>query len=232
MILWQRAFAVLLAGAAVAVSVPLGCRNVIGITSLGDDALTCDAYCDLMATACTGDKLQYVSREACIGLCATFPVGTLDDTLKNTLGCRIRQASALASTGEGSCTGAGPGGDTFCGSNCEGFCTEALAACPQDFKTLAACQTACQPLADCGNYFVVPDVLPDFNTIQCRLYHVTAASIDPTDHCLHVLGEGGFCTPTSPGCSSTSSSGSSGSSSSSGGTGGSTSAGSGSSSSG
>ena len=41
-------------GFAVAAAVPLGCRNVLGIQSLGDDALTCDAYCDAIDSACAG----------------------------------------------------------------------------------------------------------------------------------------------------------------------------------
>jgi hypothetical protein len=205
MILLQRAFALLLAGAAVIVTVPLGCRNVIGIPQLGSDQLTCDTYCDTIGTACTGPQLQYASRAACMALCPTFPVGTLADTSGNTLGCRLNVATTIAGDGEASCTAAGPGGAgpgsmANCGTDCESFCASAVQVCPKDFTSEAACRLLCAPIPECPPYTVVPGApLPDANTIQCRLYHLTSAALDPATHCPHVAGFG-FCTPSSPPC--------------------------------
>jgi hypothetical protein len=198
MTMLQRAFPVLLAGAAVTAAVPLGCRNVIGIQQLGSDELTCDAYCDAIGAVCTGDQLQYVTRDACMGLCPTFPVGTLGDIGVNTLGCRLAIAKSLAG-GEGACVGAGPGGAGYCGSDCDSFCASAVQVCPTDFASDQACRALCLLIPECPNYFVTPGVTPDADTIQCRLYHLTAASLDPTTHCPHVRGEE-LCTPTSPKC--------------------------------
>ena len=44
--------------------------------------------------------------------------------------------------------------------------------------------------------------IPDYAAVQCRYYHLTAATVDPTDHCPHVAGVG-FCSPTLPACPDT-----------------------------
>jgi hypothetical protein len=49
------------------------------------------------------------------------------------------------------------------------------------------CLDACAPLADTGSY---DDSQQTGYTVQCRLYHVTAATLDPTLHCPHVDGIG------------------------------------------
>jgi hypothetical protein len=196
----RAALAVLVAAAAVAAASPLGCRQILGIEDRGDDALTCDAYCSTVASACTGDKLQYISTDACMGLCATFPVGTIGDMSGNTLGCRINEANAIINTGEGDCAAAGPGGNDICGTNCDAFCDGVALICPSDFKTALGCEIACAkvPDATCPEYFVQTDVVPNIDSIQCRLYHLTAATLDPTEHCPHTLGED-FCVPVADG---------------------------------
>ena len=52
----------------------------------------------LSGTACTGTQLQYASRDACMALCPTFPVGTLSDITGNTLGCRLKLANTIATS--------------------------------------------------------------------------------------------------------------------------------------
>lgn len=185
---------------AVLAAVPLGCRQVLGIESRGSDNLTCDDYCTSIATACGAQgTLQYGSNAACLALCATFPVGTLQDDGPNTLGCRLRQVGLIGA--EGVCAAAGPGGDGLCGSNCDSFCHSAVQVCPKDFESEEACQAICAGLPDCPSYFVDPSATtpPNQNTIQCRLYHVTAAALNPVTHCPHVLGIG-YCTPDSGSC--------------------------------
>jgi hypothetical protein len=198
----KRAFAVFFATASVGAAVPLGCRQVLGIQEVGSDLLTCDLYCDTIAAGCTGSKLQYVSHEACIGLCNNLPVGHTADTGGNTLGCRLNLANKIASTGEGDCAAAGPGGGAICGPDCDSFCGVALKVCPSDFASSDDCHTACEKLpTDCAPYAVVPETTPDTYTIQCRLFHVTAATLDPTEHCPHVIGVE-YCRPDSPPCTS------------------------------
>jgi len=186
---------------AVLAAVPFGCREVLGIETRGSDDLTCDAYCSSIAAACTADQdhLQYGSTAACLALCATFPVGTLEDDGPNSLGCRIRQVGLIGA--EGICAAAGPGGDGYCGTNCASFCHSAVQICPTDFATEAACVSACADIPDCPLYAVDPNAttLPNDNSLQCRLFHLTSAALDPVKHCPHVLGIG-YCSPTYPAC--------------------------------
>jgi hypothetical protein len=196
----RRALAAFALSAGIVAGAALGCRAVLGIEDRGDDALTCDAYCTAIAKACTGDKLQYESNDACMKLCATFPVGTTSDMSGNTLGCRLNEANALNQTGDGVCAAAGPGGDGICGSNCESFCTSVAVICPGDFKSQAECRLACAriPDAQCPAFFVVPDVIPNVDSIQCRIYHLSAATINPMEHCPHTLGVD-LCVPVADG---------------------------------
>jgi hypothetical protein len=197
-----RVMAFLAGTAALTALVPLGCRTVLGIEPLGSDTLTCDLYCDTIASACTGATLQYASRDACMGLCATFPVGTLQDNGVDTLGCRLSLAMAISNTGEGSCAGAGPGGAGDCGTDYASFCASAVQVCPTDFKDVTDCAALTAPsiVPECGTYSVtLGGTLPDVNSIQCRLYHLTAATLDPVTHCPHVLGLG-LCRVDGPQC--------------------------------
>jgi len=205
----KRALALAAFGLAVAAAVPLGCRGVLGIQSLGDDAVTCDAYCDTIGSSCTDDNLQYASRDVCMALCATFPVGTLQDTRKNTLGCRVHMLTLIHGA-EGSCAAAGPmgvnplGGDQCADTACDALCNSALQICPTDFTSLSDCMAKCGCLPTCKQAYNVPfgdaaSCIPDYAAVQCRYYHLTAASVDPTDHCPHVRGVG-FCSPTLAAC--------------------------------
>lgn len=191
--------AVSIALAAVPALAPLGCRNALGIQELGSDQLTCDAYCDAVQTACGSNLPQYESRTACLALCRTFPVGTVDDTSGNTLGCRLRVANLISSTGEGDCAAAGPGGAGQCGADCDSFCASAAIVCPTDFASEDDCKQQCQAIPSCGPYHVVANQTPDVYSVQCRLFHVTSAALDPTTHCPHVKGVD-LCTTTSAMC--------------------------------
>jgi hypothetical protein len=194
----RRPLAALFVLALVAAFVPLGCRQILGIQDDGSDALTCEAYCSVIAQACTGDETQYDSTDACMGLCKTFPVGTLDDMSGDTLGCRINQANTILQAHDGVCAAAGPPGAGICGTDCDSFCNGVAQVCPNDFKTQIACKAACLliPDAQCPSFFVNTSAPPpDYDSLECRFYHLTAATLDPTEHCPHTLGENGFCTP-------------------------------------
>lgn len=197
-----------------------GCRQILSIeerqfdpaladggTSDADSGptptpLTCDAYCDLIQSLCVKDSSQYGSKDACIGLCSTFPEGTLDDKSGNTLGCRIHELeSNKAMIEQSACAAAGPGGAGKCGTNCDSYCKSILTVCPGTFDSEQDCMTVCTPLIECAPYYVAEGVTPDNPSIQCRLYHMSVASIGilnkmdgmPTDaeitHCPHALGK-------------------------------------------
>ncbi len=205
-----RALAILVTAAAIVATVPLGCRQVLGISSFGNDALTCDTYCDAIAASCTATELQYGSRDACMGLCATFPVGTTGDTTGNTLGCRIHMLTLLDGA-EGTCAAAGPsgtnaaGGDQCADTECDTFCNSALQVCPTDFTSLADCTSKCTALPICTKPYEVPSdtCIPDYGSVQCRYYHLTAATLDAAEHCPHVVGIG-YCSPKLAACPSSS----------------------------
>lgn len=184
------------------VSVLLGglasCNAVLGIEerafdpSLAGDqdggTLSCETYCEVVLAACTDDLAVYASLDTCLETCKLLPLGTADDTNVNTIGCRLRLAQAAAKTNEKEdyCPYAGPGGGGRCGTNCEGYCAVMLPVCPETFDSAEACAAACEHVPDQGVYSVL---VPNVNTIQCRLYHLTSSTVDPVGHCSHAAGE-------------------------------------------
>lgn len=161
-----------------------------GDDTTGAPAEGCAGYCDTIAANCGGDFTQYGTREMCEATCATFAPGTPGDMMGNTLACRTYHAGAAAMADDVHCTHAGPGGDTACGTNCEGFCTIAAAVCPEAWPDIAACATACGTF-DPAEKYDAKDV--GGNTFACRLYHLTAATVDPVVHCAHIKGDSPTC---------------------------------------
>jgi hypothetical protein len=166
-----------------------------GTTMPGDDTTGtpvtgCTAYCDTIETNCAGDFSQYGTREMCEATCATFAPGTDGDMMGNSLACRTYHAGAAAMANDVHCGHAGPGGDMACGSNCEGFCGIAAAVCPEAWPDIAACAMACGTF-DPGEKYDATDVKG--NTFACRLYHLTAATVDPVVHCGHIKGDSPTC---------------------------------------
>lgn len=160
---------------------------------------TCEAYCTAVTKNCTGEVAVYASKDVCVAACKNMPVGKLADTSGNTLGCRTYHAGAAAGSMENAvmhCPHAGPGGAGYCGSNCEGYCNLAQGAC-DTYESTAACSTACAGFSDMEP-FTAKAVTG--NTLQCRLYHASVASADPTTHCPHigVSPTPGTCTDPTP----------------------------------
>lgn len=161
-----------------------------GDATTGGDALSCESYCATISAHCTGEHAQYGTAETCLATCAAFPPGLPADTGGNTLGCRTYHAGAAADMPEVHCTHAGPGGNGVCGGNCESFCSVAAAVCPDAWPDDAACQTACGTFSPDESYDAT-DVMG--NTFACRLYHLTAAALDPATHCAHIKGDSAPC---------------------------------------
>lgn len=155
-------------------------------------ALDCATYCSTITANCTGERTQYGNDPFCQAACAAFPAGTLDDMAGNTLGCRIYHAGAAQADPTVHCVHAGPGGAGACGTNCEGFCAIAMSAtaCPDAWPDNAACLAACGTFDDSEPYDAT-DL--GGNTLACRLYHATAAAVDPVTHCPHVKGDSMPC---------------------------------------
>ncbi len=156
----------------------------------GPPAEGCEGYCALIETNCGGPFTQYGSPEMCLGACAAFAAGAPGDMMGNTLACRSYHATVAADADDTHCTHAGPGGDMACGSNCEGFCAIADKACPDAWPDNDACIVACTGF-DASEPYDASDI--GGNTLACRLYHLTAATIDPTTHCPHIKGDSAPC---------------------------------------
>jgi len=150
----------------------------------------CERYCDAALANCSAEHSLYTSRDVCLGVCRTFDPGQAGDDGVNTAECRLRFAIAAGTVGELdlNCPAAGPGGDGHCGTNCEGFCTIARGACSDStVVTVDTCAGLCAKLPDQGGY---TDQIQSGNSVQCRLYHASAATFDPRTHCAHVAGIG------------------------------------------
>jgi hypothetical protein len=158
----------------------------------GVAASLCDRYCLTIAANCAGGDQQYASPEACHAVCQLLEPGEPGDRNVNSVQCRLNRAELAASTGEPAnyCFSAGPGGAGECGTDCEGFCSVMTAQCTQ-LGTWEECLDACSAVPDLSG----PPANVTYNTsvqegdsVQCRLFHVSAASLDPVGHCVHAAG--------------------------------------------
>jgi len=190
----------------------LGCASVLGLPDReldptftdesdagdagdgGTDSPACLAYCAQVAKSCIGPNTVYASQAVCLAVCATLPPGSSATPTGNTLACRAEQARLAETTGEVKlyCPPAGPGGGSgddggapLCGSNCDGYCTLMEEICPTIFPTHQTCIESCSSVPDIGGYNIA---LMEGDTIQCRLYHVSAATQGADVHCPHASG--------------------------------------------
>lgn len=210
--------ALLLSASALAAALPglAGCANIVGIeeatqaqiagsggsTSVSGASTLCTTYCNTVQANCSGPFSVYASMDTCLGVCARLEVagkaGVAGDQTGNTVQCRLSQALSAKSTGERSqyCPAAGPGGSHICGTDCEGYCVLMKETCPNQFAaaqfndSLAYClTTACPSIPTLDAGFTVDQ--ESGNTLNCRLYHVSAANADaqtPGIHCPHAAG--------------------------------------------
>jgi hypothetical protein len=177
-----------------------GSAGAGGAVDVPDGGDLCSTYCDTVMANCPAPAQQYVSKAVCMKICARLDPGQPGDDSGNTINCRLHYAESAATAGEvaDNCSAAGPGGaqqgvTTVCGSYCEGLCRIALDTCKgaeRVFNSVSECVSSCAGIPDLGDY---NDTITDGNSVQCRLYHVSAAQIDPVIHCPHVTGLVGPC---------------------------------------
>ncbi|HEX9621198.1 MAG TPA: hypothetical protein VF989_13735 [Polyangiaceae bacterium] len=156
----------------------------------GVEPALCDVYCDTVLENCTDEHRVYTSRAICLVACESMDPGEEGDDEGNTVQCRLLNAMLAEQLEEPDvhCPIAGPGGDGVCGENCDGFCTVAMPACPDVFEDTEECLDECnEEYEDLGGYDVSQMGGP---TVQCLLYHASAATVGPNPHCLHVAGDG------------------------------------------
>ncbi len=151
-------------------------------------ALLCARYCSEVMKNCSGDVQVYESLPVCLKVCQALPSGKNGERSGNSVNCRLshaEQAGVLVGEKASECPAAGPGGNGVCGENCEGFCTLMAAICPANLSV--ECGATCPSIEDLGGY---TSLQTSGKTLQCRLYHVSAATIDAVFHCPHAAGAG------------------------------------------
>jgi hypothetical protein len=136
-------------------------------------------------TGCTGSFALYSTTDACLGVCAKLPPGDDLEPAGNTVACRARQATLAIMTKEPApyCPAAGPGGAGVCGENCDSYCSLLQQTCPAEFAMNPDCLHACSTLNDTGKFDLQANHEGD--TIQCRLEHVSNATVQAKTHCPH-----------------------------------------------
>lgn len=151
---------------------------------------TCTSYCSEFIDSCSSVADDYANLAGCVAFCerdARWPLGTFEDQAQNTVGCRLYHAS-FANEDSGNrvlhCGHAGIGGDDVCGSWCANYCHLATNICGDlIFDDLEQCLEQCPSIRRDG---ASGDTTGD--TIQCRIYHLTAAARSPRQreaHCMH-----------------------------------------------
>jgi hypothetical protein len=147
---------------------------------------SCEDYCETVMENCTGDLAVYPGLQVCLDLCATLPAGDPDNPEGNTVACRLAAANAADEDPDTHCPVAGLGGGGVCGENCPAFCGSMLEICPGEYDSNTACLDDCESLDDLGGFSLAED--DEGATVQCRIWHVGAATELTDPHCRHAAG--------------------------------------------
>lgn len=178
----------------------IACAALTGDFSAGETcqsvgcAPTCVSYCSEFMDSCATVSNDYASLADCTTFCdrhARWESGTFEDQTGNTIGCRTYHAEFANDPDQDRafhCEHAGVSGGDICGSWCLNYCQLAVNICgDRIFDNTEECLTACRDFPDDGQ---VDDTTGD--TVQCRIYHLTAAARSPRavdDHCAHASPE-------------------------------------------
>ncbi|MEM7159046.1 MAG: hypothetical protein AAF799_39780 [Myxococcota bacterium] len=149
-------------------------------------AEACEAYCSLMGDVCDATLPQYSSELSCLAVCERMNLGTPEDVLGNTVGCRTHHGLLASESPDPHCMHAGPTGDGTCGAPCESFCSLALTTCTGElFPWLDAedCIAECREWPEEPRYEAN---VPDDATYACHMKHLTLAALQPEVHCNHI----------------------------------------------
>jgi len=158
---------------------------------------SCMDYCEGTVAACAANKPQYIDLPgACEAYCAVLDEGTdmaadgVDVTTQtDTRACRAYHSTAVPMDAELHCPHAGPAGGGQCGDKIESFCAAQAALCAAGnavYADAAACIADMTDNVTDGGTYDATQV--DSNTLNCRIYHLTASAVDPDTHCQHTGG--------------------------------------------
>jgi hypothetical protein len=172
-----------------------GSAGNAGSSSAAEEPL-CVRYCRTVAANCTEDYRQYASEDTCLAVCASLepgaPFAATANPSGNTVECRLARAVLAARTGEpvDYCFSAGPGGGGVCGNDCEAYCDIMTDTC-EELGGREDCLSACQLIPDRSappESLLFSTAVQAGDSLQCRLFHVSAATVDPVGHCVHAAG--------------------------------------------
>jgi hypothetical protein len=159
-------------------------------------APTCDQYCaDVMAN-CTAAFAQFPDEASCKAFCATWDAGDAAKHEGDTIACHDYHAAAPSKgSPDPHCYHAGPSGGGQCGATtCDDFCAAAVKLCTgndQVWADEASCKTDCEGFGTSNQGFSTAATTGD--TVECRLYHLTAAATEPATHCAHIAKDSPVC---------------------------------------
>ncbi len=166
-----------------------------GDTGGGDTAqqqlpVTCENYCSVVTSACTGTNAEYLTNDTCLKMCSNMTLGTQGDMTGNTVACRQSFAEIAAADPMTNCPSAGPTGGDVCGPNrCVSWCELDRDLCGTiAYADEPTCETACAAFPYNANGETV-QLTGD--TLNCRIYHIEAAygspdgSVLQQTHCAH-----------------------------------------------
>lgn len=162
----------------------LGCESIAGIEDRTFEApitgsAECEAYCNDVMTACSGQFAAYLSRASCVRTCDAFPRG--EASQQNTVECRAQKANIAVTTKEpaSDCPAAGPFGIGACGSTCDAYCSLLAELCPEEASAVTNCNASCEALLVSKVYDL--SKLATGDTLECRIHHLSFAALDPKE---------------------------------------------------
>lgn len=175
-------------------------------------APSCEKYCDLVMSNCTGANAQYASTSECLAFCGDLPldVPSRDGTSRDapSVACRQYWADSPSKTSpDAYCLAAGPFGGNSCGDRCTAFCEVVLAACSPDagingaavdapYPDQPSCATACAGFmyrdAGTDGGGEGPDAAASGDSLNCRLEVLRQAVVNP-EKCAELRGDSNSC---------------------------------------
>jgi hypothetical protein len=193
-----------------------GCNAIFGFderplfVESGDDV--CIEYCEGILAECLGSSEQYENLGACEESCFAMNSGAPGATSGDNVECRLRhvEEAALLRAEEKDtfdvCSQAGYASAIFddppapaCATPCKRYCERLSAICTEAFANAGFDDENC--VGECAKVAIDPNWNPAgpdrdrFDSLQCRLWHLSNAEENPGTHCNHAVGVGKCALP-------------------------------------
>jgi hypothetical protein len=146
-----------------------------------DIEISCPSHCALLDQICGGPNFPYEDGEDCLLTCQAFAgweLGSFEDILGNSVGCRIWHTDAAEREGrDRHCPHAGPSGGGLCGTWCTNYCYLEDRVCRGNgvplYESTTACEAACASFRD-DRVGAIGSTTGD--SVQCRIEALLRAS--------------------------------------------------------